>query len=124
MDKTRKSKNLATPSEQREKNSLQVKDFTFRDFRKIAETISLSQQEWSDLLHISERTLQRYAKTNGAFSFAVTDRILQIEKVIKKGISVFGSPEAFLSWLRSSPNSLEGKIELRSLSSIDGIQKV
>jgi putative toxin-antitoxin system antitoxin component (TIGR02293 family) len=103
---------------------VQVKDFYYKDFKKIADRVPVTQQEWSDLLHISERTLQRYAKSNGIFSFAVTDRILQIDKVIKKGTAVFGSEESFMSWLKSGPVALEGKLSLQSLSSIEGIQQV
>lgn len=101
-----------------------VKDFTYRDFKKIACKIELSQAEWSDLLHISERTLQRYSKSDGIFSFGVTDRLLEIEKVINKGITVFDSADDFLSWLRSEPETIYGPLNLHSLSSIDGIQKV
>ncbi|MEJ7673276.1 MAG: hypothetical protein WKF59_11310 [Chitinophagaceae bacterium] len=60
-------------------------------------------QEWSDILHISERTLQRYAKANSSFPFSVVDRILQIDKVIKRGIHVFGNMEKFIGWLRRNP---------------------
>ncbi len=100
-----------------------IKDFTHKDFKKIADKSSFTQQEWSDLLHISERTLQRYAKSNGSFSFSVTDRMLQIEKVLKKGIVVFGSREAFMEWLRGNPYALEGNLSLQSLASIEGIQR-
>lgn len=98
-----------------------VKDFNYKEFKKIADKVMFTQQEWSDILHISERTLQRYAKNNGNFNFSVTDRILQIDKVIRKGLEVFGSIEKFLSWIRSSPVVLEGKLSLTSLGTFEGI---
>jgi putative toxin-antitoxin system antitoxin component (TIGR02293 family) len=106
------------------KNTLLLQDFTFKDFKKIADRVPLSQKEWSDLLHISERTLQRYSKDNGSFNFSVTDRILQIEKVIKKGIEVFGSSEKFMQWLKDRPSMLEGGLSLQSLSSFEGINRI
>jgi putative toxin-antitoxin system antitoxin component (TIGR02293 family) len=101
-----------------------VKDFNYKDFKKIADKVPFTLQEWSEILHISERTLQRYAKANSNFPFSVTDRILQIDKVIKRGIHVFGSLEKFIGWLRENPYMLEGRLSLQSLATIDGIHKV
>ncbi len=101
-----------------------TKDFTFNDFKKIAAKTDFTQKEWSELLHISERTLQRYSKDNSSFNFSVTDRILQIDKVIKRGYEVFGSYEKFLLWIRDNPYMLEGRLSLHSLSSFEGINKV
>lgn len=101
-----------------------VKDFDYKEFKKIADKVPFTQQEWSDILHISERTLQRYAKANSSFPFSVTDRILQIDKVIKKGVDVFGNLEKFIAWIRSNPFMLEGNLSLHSLASFEGINMV
>lgn len=101
-----------------------LKDFDYKEFKKIADKVSFTQQEWSDILHISERTLQRYAKANSNFPFSIVDRILQIDKVIKKGTHVFGSLDKFIRWLRINPPALEGRISVASLKSIDGINLV
>lgn len=101
-----------------------VKDFTYRDFKKIDSKTDFTQKEWSDILHISERTLQRYAKDNSTFSFSVSDRILQIDKVIERGLEVFGSYEKFLLWIRDNPYMLEGRLSLHSLASFEGINNV
>ena len=101
-----------------------VKDFDYKEFKKIADKVPFTLQEWSQILHISERTLQRYAKANSTFPFSVVDRILQIDKVIKRGIHVFGSMEKFIGWLRENPYMLEGRLSLQSLATIDGINKI
>ena len=101
-----------------------TKDFTYNDFKKIASKTDFTQKEWSDILHISERTLQRYAKENSSFSFSVTDRIIQIDKVLKRGLEVFGSYEKFLLWIHDNPYMLEGRLSLRSLGSFEGINNV
>ena len=101
-----------------------LKDFTFKEFKKLADKVPFTQQDWSDILHISERTLQRYAKSNNPFPFEVTDRILQIDKVIKKGIHVFGSLQKFIRWIKDNPYMLEGRLSLHSLASIEGINMV
>ncbi len=101
-----------------------VKDFNYKEFKKIADKVPFTLQEWSDILHISERTLQRYAKANSNFPFSVVDRILQIDKVIKRGIEVFGNLDKFIGWLRSNPYMLEGRLSLQSLRSIEGINLI
>jgi putative toxin-antitoxin system antitoxin component (TIGR02293 family) len=101
-----------------------VKEFNYKDFKKITDKVPFTLQEWSLFLHISERTLQRYAKANTTFPFTVVDRILQIDKVIKRGIEVFGNLEKFMGWLRSEPYMLEGRLSIQSLRSIEGINGV
>ena len=101
-----------------------VKDFNYKEFKKIADKVPFTLQEWSDILHISERTLHRYARANSSFPVSVGDRVLQIDKVIKRGIEVFGNLDKFISWLRSNPYMLEGRLSLQALRSIDGINLV
>lgn len=102
----------------------QVKDFTYHEFKKIADKTPFTQSEWAGILHLSERTLQRYAKANGSFAAINAERALQIDKVIKEGKTAFGNIQNFYNWLKRSPSMLEGNISLQSLSSFDGIQKV
>lgn len=106
------------------KNVPSLKNFTFNDFKKIADKVDFTQKEWSDILHISERTLQRYAHDNGFFNTGVIDRILQINKVFERGKDVFGSYERFNLWLRDSPYMLEGRLSIHSLASFEGINMV
>ena len=101
-----------------------TKDFTYNEFKKITSKTDFTQKEWYDILHISERTLQRYSKDNSTFNFSVTDRILQIDKVLERGLEVFGSYEKFLRWLRDDPYMLEGRLSLDSLASFEGINYV
>ena len=106
------------------KNVPSLKNFTFNDFKKIADKVDFTQKEWSDILHISERTLQRYAHDNGFFNTGVIDRILQINKVFERGKEVFGSYDRFNLWLRDNPYMLEGRLSIHSLASFEGINLV
>ena len=102
----------------------QVKDFTFSEFKKIADKSPFTQSEWAGILHVSERTLQRYAKNNGSFAPINAERALQIDKVLKEGKNTFGKVENFYNWLKRNPYMLEGNLSLNSLTSYEGIQKV
>ena len=57
----------------------QVKDFNYAEFKKIADKTPFTLSEWSSILHLSERTLQRYAKNNSNFAAINAERALLIE---------------------------------------------
>lgn len=99
-------------------------DLNFNDFQKIASKVDFTQKEWADILHLSERTLQRYSHDNSSFNSNVVDRLVQIKKVIQRGQEVFGSFEKFNLWLRGNPYMLEGQLSIHSLASIEGINNV
>lgn len=100
------------------------RDISFNDFKKMASKVDFTQKEWADILHISERTLQRYAHNDGSFSSGTVDRIHQINKVFQRGKEVFGSYQKFNLWLRDNPYMLEGRLSIHSLASIEGINNV
>ncbi|MEO6229413.1 MAG: antitoxin Xre-like helix-turn-helix domain-containing protein [Ferruginibacter sp.] len=101
-----------------------VKDFTYNEFKKIAEKTPFTQAEWAAMLHVSERTLQRYAKNNGSFAPINAERFLQINQVLINGKNIFGSFESFYNWIYKNPPMLEGELSFNSLTSYEGIQKV
>jgi putative toxin-antitoxin system antitoxin component (TIGR02293 family) len=102
----------------------QVKDFTYNEFKKIADKSPFTQSEWAAILHVSERTLQRYAKSNGSFAPINAERALQVDKVLKEGKITFGKIENFYNWIKREPYMLEGNLSLHSLTTYEGIQKV
>jgi putative toxin-antitoxin system antitoxin component (TIGR02293 family) len=101
-----------------------LKDFSYKDFQKITEKIPFTLAEWASILHVSERTLQRYAKNNSTFATINAERIFLIEKVLKEATTTFGKPEKFYDWIIRNPYSMEGNLSIQSLSSYEGIQQV
>jgi putative toxin-antitoxin system antitoxin component (TIGR02293 family) len=101
-----------------------LKDFTYSEFKKISDKIPFTQAEWAAMLHVSERTLQRYAKSNGSFAPINAERAMQIDTVIKRGKEVFGSVDIFYNWLKRKPYMLEGKLSFESLTTAHGINMV
>ena len=102
----------------------QVKDFTYSEFKKIADKTPFTQAEWASILHVSERTLQRYAKNNGHFALINAERALQIEKVLKEAKITFGKVENFYAWIKRNPYMLGGHLSFESLTSANGIERV
>ena len=98
--------------------------FSFSDFKKIADKAPFSQSEWASILHVSERTLQRYAKNNGSFASINAERAMQIVKVLKEAKVTFGNLDKFYNWIKKDPYMLEGNLSFHSLTTYDGIEKI
>ncbi|MBS1495429.1 MAG: hypothetical protein JSU03_05225 [Bacteroidetes bacterium] len=101
-----------------------LKDFTYSDFKKISDNTPFTQAEWAAMLHVSERTLQRYAKGNNSFAAINAERALQIARLMEEGRKAFGKIENFYNWLKRKPYMLEGNLSFESLTSYEGIEKV
>ncbi len=99
-------------------------DFSYSDFKKIADKAPFSQSEWATILHVSERTLQRYAKSNSSFAPINAERALQIVKVLKEAKITFGNLDKFYDWIKRNPHMLEGDLSFNSLTTYDGIEKI
>ena len=103
---------------------VKVKDFTYNEFKKIADKTPFTQAEWASILHVSERTLQRYAKSNSSFAAINAERALQIDNVLKEGEFTFGKIENFYNWIKRNPYMLGGNLSFESLTSAHGIERV
>jgi len=89
----------------------------------LARKLSLTIQEIADILHISERTLQRYSpdtfiKTEHA------DRAIELARLYERGIDVLGSAEAFNKWLRQPNYALRNQAPLSLLDTSIGFTMV
>lgn len=71
----------------------------FDFFRNLASFIPFTTEDWSRILHLTERSLQRYKKENKTFDSLQSEKILQVMLLYKKGITVFGTKALFDQWL-------------------------
>ena len=101
-----------------------LKEFTYNDFEKIADKVLFTLAEWAAIIHVSERTLQRYAKNNSNFAAINAERIYLIENVLKEAKIAFGNTENFYNWIKRNPYMLEGNLSINSLTTYEGIQNV
>ena len=101
-----------------------IKNYTYNEFKKVADKTPFTQAEWASILHVSERTLQRYAKNNSSFAPINADRAIQIANLINEGKKTFGKTELFYNWLKRKPLMLEGPLSFNSLTTTHGIQLV
>lgn len=101
-----------------------VADFSYNKFDKIAGKVPVTLKEWANILHLSERTLQRYAKDNKSFEGIYVDRILQIKQLFDMGLETFINGEAFYQWLKKDKRVLGHILTFESLYSQQGIQEL
>jgi uncharacterized protein (DUF2384 family) len=99
-------------------------DFSYKKFQKIANKMPFTQKEWAQMLHLSERTLQRYAKDNIGFQGMYADRILQLQQLIDMGLETFTNATAFYNWLKKEKKVLGHVINFESLHSSQGISDI
>jgi len=71
----------------------------------VAGMLGISMEKLSGLLHISHRTLQRKAPTD-SLSVHVSEQVLGIAEVIRRGLEVLGSEASLEVWLHSDLASL------------------
>ena len=80
----------------------------FKIFLVFANSSPFTLNEWSNFLHISERTMQRYEREKRRFDSLQSEKILEIAMLYKKG-----SSEKFNSWLETDNLAL-GKTKPKS----------
>ena len=91
-------------------------------FERFAASSFISMADWAELLEISERSLQRYKKENKSFDRMRSERIIEIEAVLRKGVDVFGDEEKFFTWMNSKILALGGIKPRELLDSSIGIE--
>ena len=99
-----------------------VADFTYKKFEKIEAKVPFTQKEWAGILHLSARTLQRYAKEGKSFEGLHVDRLLHIEQLIDMGLETFTTPAAFYEWLKKEKKVLGQALHFESLYTTQGNQ--
>jgi putative toxin-antitoxin system antitoxin component (TIGR02293 family) len=86
----------------------------FAIFNSIANSSPFTLNEWSNFLHLSERTMQRYKRQKKTFDALHSEKIVEIALLYKLGVDVFGNKEKFNSWLETENLAL-GKMKPKTL---------
>ena len=71
-------------------------------------------QEWSEILHISTRSIDRLKKENKRLSSSQSEKLIEITLLFDYGVDVFGSKSKFSKWLHRNNIALGG-LEPKSL---------
>ncbi len=96
----------------------------FETFYEFSVTYPLNSMDWSRILNMSERTIQRHKREKKKFDSIHTEKLLMIMLLFKKGTEVFGSPTNFLAWINSKDIALGGVKPINLMDNSFGINMV
>lgn len=89
----------------------------------MAKNISITQQELSDIMHISERTLQRYDDTD-LIKTEYSEKAIALARLYDRGAEVFGAVDKFKIWIRTPSLVFKGESPLSLLDTSIGFSMV
>lgn len=99
------------------------KGISKKSITALAKQISLTLEEVANVLHISERTLQRYTPTT-LVKTEYADRAIELARLYERGTAVLGSTKAFNSWVKAPNFALNGEIPFDLLDTRIGFEMV
>lgn len=99
-------------------------EFKISSFERLSQKLPFSQAEWADILHISDRTLQRYIKDKKPFEGLHAEHLYQLENLAIMSSDVFSSPEKVKEWLMSSKIVLGSTLDFNTLKSFWGVKLI
>ena len=99
------------------------KGITKKALLALAKKISLTIEEIATVLHISERTLQRYTPST-LVKTEYADKAIELARLYERGVEVLGSESAFNSWVKTPNLALGGEIPFNLLDTRIGFNMV
>ncbi len=93
-------------------------------FVQIMSSSPYTLKQWSQFLHLTERTIQRYKKEGQKFEALQSERIMEISRLRFYGSKVFGSDRLFDEWMNSKIVSLRNVRPVTLLDSSFGIDMI
>jgi len=97
--------------------------FPKRVLLALAKKISLNIQELSNILHISERTLQRY-DDDAIIKTEYAEKAVELARLYTRGEEVFGSMDKFKLWVKAPSVIFKGEAPVSMLDTSAGFDMV
>lgn len=96
----------------------------YKSFKIVANQLPFQDSDWSKILHLTSRTLERYKKEDKLFQPIQTERIIEIQQLMNYGLEVFEDKISFNTWLNSPNIVLGGSIPKDILDTTMGINMI
>ncbi|WP_339835962.1 antitoxin Xre/MbcA/ParS toxin-binding domain-containing protein [uncultured Maribacter sp.] len=97
------------------------KGFDYKTFLLVTKNMPFNDNDWANILDTTTRTLDRYKKDNKSFSSTQTEKIIEIQQLMKFGAEVFGDITKFNNWLVRENSGLGNIIPKTLLDTSIGI---
>jgi uncharacterized protein (DUF2384 family) len=102
-------------------NTVNIESREFKFFKKLAQKTDKIISEW---FNISEKTFQNYKNLKTEISMPFKEKFLHLIALYKKGELVFGSKEAFNTWLETPNFQFNNSAPVDFFKSISGIRYI
>lgn len=89
----------------------------------LANKISLTLQELAGIMHISERTLQRYEEDT-LVKTEYAEKAIELARLYTRGQEVFGSMDKFKQWMKTPSHVFRGETPVSLLDTSVGFDLV
>ena len=89
----------------------------------LAKRISLTIQEFADIMHISERTLQRY-DDDAIIKTEYAEKAVELARLYTRGEEVFGSLDKFKTWMKTPLHIYKGETPVSLLDTSLGFDMI
>jgi putative toxin-antitoxin system antitoxin component (TIGR02293 family) len=89
----------------------------------LAKKISLNLQELANILHISERTLQRY-EDEAIIKTEYAEKAVELARLYTRGEEVFSSMDKFKTWVKTPSHVFKGEAPVTILDTSAGFDMV
>jgi len=89
----------------------------------LAKRISLTLQEFANIMHISERTLQRY-DDDEIIKTEYAEKAVELARLYTRGEEVFGSMDKFKIWMKTPVHVFRGDTPVSLLDTSIGFDMV
>jgi len=89
----------------------------------LAKKISLTIQELANIMHISERTLQRY-EDDAIIKTEYSEKAVELARLYARGEEVFGSMDKFKQWMKSPAYVFKGEAPVSLLDTAFGFDMI
>jgi putative toxin-antitoxin system antitoxin component (TIGR02293 family) len=119
---------LGSPKSVRLADDFEIIKFARQGFPKrllllLAKKISLTIQELSTILHISERTLQRY-DDDAIIKTEYAEKAVELARLYTRGEEVFGNMDKFKLWMKAPSLIFNGEAPVSMLDTSAGFNMV
>jgi len=94
-----------------------------RGLMALAKKISLTLQEFANIMHISERTLQRY-DDDTVIKTEYTEKAIELARLYTRGEEVFGSLDKFKTWMKTPLYVFKGETPVSLLDTSIGFDMI
>lgn len=89
----------------------------------LAKKVSLTIQELANIMHISERTLQRY-DDNAIVKTEYAEKAIELARLYSRGEEVFGSMDKFIRWMKTPGHVFRNETPVSLLDTSVGFDMV